>query len=439
MIRLRICLLSPEHILEKEIPILKERFHQLTLDFLFYSSIFKIPELLSGKQMNYDALFFLGRTTLNYVASKLTPTIPWYVIPRNNASIVQLLFSLSLTSHNIYEIITDAPKKELDIIYDSYRQANIDPSKLKIISAPKYEFNELLYDNLITYYKQCQKQYDNYTCITIYSDVYQYLKKKNFPIIFSCASLADISNTIEKAHSAFLLQASRESQIVIIHIAIDEPNLYSPIANDEYQMAIENLNVAKCIYSFARKIQGALFPIKDTEYLLFSTRSIIEHQTNKFKDFSLIDIVKKKTAKTISMGIGLGKTALEAKKNARTGIKKAQKNGGNQIFLVYDENTIRGPYPTIRESPSPIICERFSTLSRETGISSFTLSQIHKLLTEKDSHECTVSELSDYLHISTRAVNRIILKLLDTNHCYEVGKKYHHKAGRPSRILQFDF
>ena len=235
------------------------------------------------------------------------------------------------------------------------------------------------------------------------------------------------------------MQSSRESQIVIIHIAIDEPNNYSPIADDEYQIAIENLNVAKLIYAFAKKIQGALFPIKNTEFLLFSTRTIIEHETNKFKEFSLMDAVKKNTAKTISVGIGLGTTVFKSKKNSYAGLKKAQANGGNQIFVVYDENTIRGPFPSKKVHPTPIMNDRFSSLSSETGISSFTLSQIHKLLTEKGSHECTVNELSDYLHISTRAVNRIILKLIDTHHCYEIGKKYHRKAGRPSRILQFDF
>lgn len=436
---MRICLLSPENVLERKISILKDRFCQLTLDFLFYPSIFTIPKLLSGKQRNYDALIFLGKTTLNYVSSKLTPTIPWYVVPRSSASIVQLLFSLSLSSYNIYELISDAPQDELNIIYDSYKQTFASPFTPKIIKAPEYVFNELFYDNLVNYYMQCQKQYDNYTCITIYSDVYQRLKDKNFPIVFSCASLTDISNTIEKAHSAFLLQSSRESQIVIIHIAIDEPNNYSPIADDEYQIAIENLNIAKLIYAFAKKIQGALFPIKNTEFLLFSTRTIIEHETNKFKEFSLMDAVKKNTAKTISVGIGLGTTVFKSKKNSYAGLKKAQANGGNQIFVVYDENTIRGPFPSKKVHPTPIMNDRFSSLSSETGISSFTLSQIHKLLTEKGSHECTVNELSDYLHISTRAVNRIILKLIDTHHCYEIGKKYHRKAGRPSRILQFNF
>ena len=433
---MRRALLVPEKMLSTEITLLKEKFPELLLDFIFYSSVFKIPNIFSGQQKEYDAVLFFGKTTLNYVASKLTPTIPWYVIPRDTASLLQLLFKISLTGYNLYRLVTDMPENELTIIKDAYSESNIPLQKLTLIQPPTFIFDEVFYNHLTDFYINDYKHNTNSTYITIYSDVYKKLQNRGIPILFASSSLTDISNSIEKAHTNFLLHASRESQIIIIHAAIDELNTFSPIIEDEYQMAMENLNIAKYIYSFARKIQGAVFAIRETEYLIFSTRSIVEHQTNKFNDFTLAHDVKKHTARTLSIGLGFGKTATEAKNHAYIGLKRSQESGGNQIFLVYDKNTIRGPLNTPPKL-DPIIYDHFQEISSRVGISPFTLSQIHKLLTERGIQECTVAQLSDYLQISKRAVNRIVLKLLDNNYCIEIGRQYHHKAGRPSRILKF--
>ena len=103
------------------------------------------------------------------------------------------------------------------------------------------------------FYYTCHQLDKDTTCITIYSDVYRQLKTEHVPIHYQICSLSDIYRGIEKAHSNFLLQISRESQLVIMYIVIDEANEYSPLASDEYQMTLEMLQVSKYIYIFAKK------------------------------------------------------------------------------------------------------------------------------------------------------------------------------------------
>ncbi|KMO85631.1 hypothetical protein AB840_12560 [Megasphaera cerevisiae DSM 20462] len=429
-------LLVPKNMLIEEIPILKKRFSFISMHFFPYSSVFNIPSLLAGKQKELDYLLFFGKTTMNYTTSKITPTIPWDIIPRTNASLLQLLFKAALNGHNVYKIATDIPMSEREILHDAYQEAGIDSSKITITYAPPYTFDETFSSHMKEYYYRCRQQQKDVTCITIFSDVYRQLKAEHFPILFLFTSLPDICNSIQKTHADFLLQASRESQLVIIYAAIDEINDYSPLTADEYQMTLENLNVAKYIYAFAQKIQGAVFPVTEREFLIFSTRSIIENKTDKFHRFSLIEEIQKNTASTISVGIGFGKTALEAKHHARIGVKRAWKSGGNQLFLVYDKNTVRGPINPASD-PSLNISDHFLSISSKTGISAFTLGQIHKIITEHGKNEFTASEISDLLNISARSISRTILKLMDAGYCFEVGRKFQHQGGRPSRILRF--
>ncbi len=433
---MRLGIFIPEICLTEKLSLLQKKYPEITLRIFPYSSIFTIPSLLYNTQKDFDALLFFGKTALAYTASRVTPSIPWEVIPRTNATFSLILFKALLNKNNIYTIATDLHPSEKQLLCNTYTEAGIDLYDMQIFTAPQFTFDESFVDNMITWYYACLKKNPDITYITMYSDVYYQLQSKNYPVIFCGSAYADICMSIEKVHSAFLLQASRESQLVIIYISIDEANIYSPLSNDEYQQILEMLTVAKYIHMFAQKIQGAVLPITEKDFLIFSTRSIVESQTNKFHNFSLVEDIDKNTASTISIGIGFGKTAMEAKKHAKIGVQKAQHCGGNQLYLVYDQHTIRGPFSKSSEKPL-YISDRFISIAVKTGISAFTLASIHKIIAEQGKSEFTTAEIANLLNVSVRSINRTIVKLIDAGYCQEIGRKFQHKGGRPSRILSF--
>ena len=57
-------------------------------------------------------------------------------------------------------------------------------------------------------------------------------------------------------------------------------------------------------------------------YLLFSTKNILETQTNYFKDIKLLHNISENSLNIISMGIGYGDTVQDAKYNATLGMEK---------------------------------------------------------------------------------------------------------------------
>lgn len=433
---MRLGLLVPAGHLEKDIPILKEKFNYILIDILVYSSVSQIPKILSEKQRYLDYLLFLGKTTVEYTATKITPIIPWEVIPRTSSTLFMSLLKAQLAGNTITNLITDLHPNERSILNNAYKELGIKFSTVSIHYAPPFTFDETFIKQMKNFYFHYHQQYPTATCLTIYSDIARALSFLSFPIQYYCSGLSDICNSIEKAHTNFLLQVSRESQLVIIHIIVDEASEYSPLLTDEYQATLELLTVAKYIYIFTKKIQGAVSQISDKEFLIFSTRAILKNQTDQFYNFSLIDDIHTHTASTISIGIGFGKTAQEAKYHAKTGVKKAQKSKESKIFLIYDQDTIRS-ITTNKKTTSPDIPDQFLSISTKTGISAFTLGQIHQLINEQGKAEFTPTELASYLQVSLRSVNRTILKLLDTGYCFEIGRKFQPKGGRPSRILRF--
>lgn len=139
---MRLGLLVPEGTLTKELPIILQKYSYISIEVIFYSSVFHVPSLLQGKQKHLNCLLFFGKTTMEYTASKITPTIPWEVIPRTNATLLMVLLKASLMGDNIYKLATDLHINEKKMLHDSYQEANIDLSAVSVTYAPPFTFDE---------------------------------------------------------------------------------------------------------------------------------------------------------------------------------------------------------------------------------------------------------------------------------------------------------
>ncbi|HZW49899.1 MAG TPA: hypothetical protein VFF80_07215 [Bacillota bacterium] len=85
--------------------------------------------------------------------------------------------------------------------------------------------------------------------------------------------------------------------------------------------------------------------------------------------FTLLDNVKENANSTVSIGIGYGNTALEAKVNALSGTEKAEKSGGDNAFLLCSNDKIIGPVYGIRgkKISDKKIDDKFLKLSKKVG------------------------------------------------------------------------
>ena len=212
--------------------------------------------------------------------------------------------------------------------------------------------------------------------------------------------------------------------------------------DDEYQYIIDRTNVTRQIYIFAQHIKAAVVEIGVREFLLFSTKYLLESVTKNFENIDIMQTVKTHTASTISLGIGYGNTAQEAKASANLGMKRASSLGGDTVFIVYGKNKIIGPLRFRNHQPllsaRPKIDEKFLAISDKTEISVKTIFQLHSILKQQGKNQFTSSELAELMDVTLRTMNRIIVKLIQHEFCFEVGKRSLGKNGRPSRIVEIN-
>jgi hypothetical protein len=201
------------------------------------------------------------------------------------------------------------------------------------------------------------------------------------------------------------------------------------------------VKVSEEVYKFAQKIQAAVVETGLHNYLLFSTKKIFEAATSDAASISLLNDVKINSAYTVSIGVGYGKTAREAKHNASLGLNKALLKGGNQAFLVSDGDFSNPIYPSGVEKyeAGAISDPLFLTISNNTGISINNIYKLYCIMSKTKKNCFTSDEIADELGNTRRSVNRMLEKLERAGYAKVEGTRMIKSSGRPSRIIKLIF
>jgi hypothetical protein len=430
----------PIEIADKIMPILKEEFSQIEPVPYIYKSFTEIPALIKYQQNKLNALLFAGKTAMAYTEKYVTPTIPWEYPARNGSALLQVLLQISLSNeYSISRLSMDLFDKRQ--WQETCMELGTNYLNAEIFYVPDHPDEGNYVDLVYQFHEQNYIYKKASCCITAFYAVHQRLKAKNIPCYFLRPTGSTIRQALHKIQLHHLVQISQQSQIAALYIQIDRPNEYSLFNDDEYQYIIDRTNVTRQIYIFAQHIKAAVVEVSVQEYLLFSTKYLLESVTNNFENIEILPSVKNHTASTISLGIGYGATAQEAKASARLGMRRASGLGGDAAFIVYDKKNIIGPIRRPNSQLSPDldtkIDKKFLDISDKTMISVTTIFQLHSIIKHQGKNQFTSTELAELLKVSPRTVNRMITKLVQHNYCFEVGKRSPDKGGRPKRIIQF--
>jgi len=275
-------------------------------------------------------------------------------------------------------------------------------------------------------------------CITALQAVYDELRLYSIPCLLLEPTANVIRETLYKLQLKYLVKVSQQSQLVAICVQIDTLNELSLLADDEYQAALNRTKVSEQVYLFAQRIQAAVIETSEKKYLLFTTAHLLENETNNVKSIDLLYAVQINTSSTVSVGIGYGKTANEAKIGANRGMLHASKKGGNLAFIVYDGKKTIGPLTNIassKEKADHVIDEKFLRISEKVGVSINTVFKLFCIIEQYGKNEFTIKELSPLFGVTTRTMNRIVEKFEAKGYCKLIGKRIIGNAGRPSRII----
>lgn len=438
-----ICIIGHSRHIDKIKEVIKDYFPDISATSIVLTNMAgfnKTIKYLKEHEDDIDGVLFTGKIPYDIMNHAMHSHNPWTYIEHNRSQLQRTLLELSFEkNYDFLNISIDSLDEST--VNNAYKEIGIDKSRLRAFFSEMTIFQATFLDDLLTFHIKNYKENGVSFCITGVSKIYESLQKEKIPSVLLVPTEDTLKQTIHLLKQKMGSGSRNDSQIIVIAVEIDLKSEYTLTNENEYQMMLEKTKVTEEIYRFAQRIQAAVIEEGSRNYLLFTTKRLIEFETKNMQQISLLSFIEKNTINTISVGIGYGTTAREAKYHALLGMNKATKIDSNYAYVVYSPNNIeRLKSPLQSENNTTEIFDiTYKIISDKTGIS---INTIYKLRCIKDIAKkdyFTSSELAKEFGNSLRSMNRIIEKLEIAGYVEIVGKKIVKDAGRPSRILKLLF
>lgn len=435
---MKVALLAPDSIASKVEPIVKTQMDSIELKIYIYNDYIEVLDILNKIQSKYDGIMFAGIISYYLAKQNIKEEVMWEYFQLHESSLLNALFQAQYFNENIKDLSIDTySKSNLKQIFDMVG-VNLNDTNIKL-----YELNLENYRNLneeaLEFHKKNLKENKNVCIVTALSKVNNELKNMNIKNYMAIPTESVIMDSFERLYLKYTAKVNKNSQLVSMFIGIDLPSEYSLISKNEYYYIREKNKVSDIVYEFGRDIEATIVEVSFNTYLLFTTKEIIERKTNNFKEISILDWISQKSLHIVSIGIGYGKTAIEAKYNSNIAMIKAKKYDENTAYVVYEDGISVGPINNVKRKKKEKIDEKILEIATKTNLNINKILKIYNVV-DKYKIDCfTTSELSKYCGISIRSTNRMLNRLEECNYIDIVGKQFPDGAGRPKRIMKFKF
>lgn len=419
--------------------VIKNKFDQIEGVPLDIQDLIQIPttaQYLKEHMDEIDGIIFTGKTIYDIMNHAMHSHNPWVFLENDESQLQRILLTaVHKNGMKINNISIDSyTRKTIDQIYSDF---GLSSDEYTAIISDVDIFQDTFLEDLYQFHKENCERHPDFIAITGISSVYKRLQAEGIPSMLLTPNKNAIQTTLHNLLEKIDYQDMAVSQIVVVSMEIDTSSEYDMSSENEYSLMLRKTRITEEVYKFAQRIQAAVVET-GKNYLLFTTKQIVEFETKNLRELAVLSAIKEKTKNTVSVGIGFGITAREAKANAVLGKDKSLKMGGNQCFVVYDRKHMERITQVDKASTSSIspIDLSFKDISEKTGVSINNIYQLKCVMDIYKKDTFTSLELSEEFGNSLRSMNRIIEKLETAGYVEVVGKKIVGKAGRPSRILR---
>lgn len=384
---------------------------------------------------DYDGVIFTGKILFDIMNHSMHSHNPWVYLKNDESQLQRILLEAHLKHiFDITKFSIDSYSEET--VHGILAGFGLEPGQYQIEASQIDIFNETLLDDLKQFHIVYHRNHPQSFAITGISNVYKSLQANAIPCMLLQSNENAVKNTLHELLDKIKYADMSVSQIVVISIEIDISDEYDLTSENEYSLMLQKTRITEEVYKFAQRIQAAVVE-SEKNYLLFTTKQIVEHETNHLRELPILRAMKKKVNSTVSIGIGFGITAREAKSNALKGKDKALKMGGDQCFVVHDKKQMERITPLDRApDPSTQLNTRFKDIAENSGVSANNIYQLKCIMDIYKKDTFTGTELCSEFGNTLRSMNRLLEKLEQAGYVEVIGKKIVGKAGRPSRIIK---
>lgn len=436
---MRISFILPPLVFDYKIQsILEDEFPKINYNMMYYKDFSDVPALVKSAQEKSDAIIFGGTVPYEYACKAVVQNRYWAYIPRAGSTILCALLNAVKAGWNINRLSFDTYSCEL--LKEVYEEIGYFDEQSRFITFKGDFLSPQYVQEAFAHHKNNIRSKKADGCITSLSYTYQLLKKEHIPAILVSPTRNVIREQLHYTQQLYLAKEAAKGYISVLYVSIGFPPEHSVIMENDERFMLEKMNIVKQIYKYAGQLQGTVVEVSLRDYILFTTKDIIELETKQYQVFHLLNWSAKESIYPISIGIGHGESVAEAKKNAVSAMLRAQKHGQSAAYVLMPNNKYIGPLmPESSDTSNTQIDSKFNRIAEKTGLSVNSIYNLYCFIQDQPREGYTSQELAEGLQLSKRSMDRILQKLDSHGYVQLMGTHIIGKSGRPSRVLKIKF
>ena len=398
---IKLAILTPKNSSEK----IKNSLKEITCEikYIFYNNLYDLEELYLKNAQKYDGIITSGPIGYEIIKNSVELFTPLYHFDISKGDLYKYLFN----------ILKENPKIDFSRVYIDF----ISPEKkeywFKDIFKKEEEpifyqinfSNKNLYETLKNNYINLKKEKKIDIVLTRISNMVNFLKSEKISFDFLFPSEENIKNTVLEVIKDIKILKSEKKQIIFGKLLFDKISI----------------DIEEEIHSISKNCIIKILD-KNIEILML------------YEDFINSNIalnLKKKFRNNFISGWGKGNNINEARHNAEKSYIKNKETNTEVIYLVSTNSEIILSEINAKKKKNIEIIEKLKKLN-------ITKQNSEKLIELfKNQEKVSCANLANYLNISERTANRLLLKLEENS--LAISNLIKINRGRPKKIYTFSF
>ena len=398
---IKVAILTPKNSSEK----IKNSLKEITCEikYIFYNNLYDLEELYLKNAQKYDGIITSGPIGYEIIKNSVELFTPLYHFDISKGDLYKYLFN----------ILKENPKIDFSRVYIDF----ISPEKkeywFKDIFKKEEEpifyqinfSNKNLYETLKNNYINLKKEKKIDIVLTRISNMVNFLKSEKISFDFLFPSEENIKNTVLEVIKDIKILKSEKKQIIFGKLLFDKISI----------------DIEEEIHSISKNCIIKILD-KNIEILML------------YEDFINSNIalnLKKKFRNNFLSGWGKGNNINEARHNAEKSYIKNKETNTEVIYLVSTNSETILSEINAKKKKNIEIIEKLKKLN-------ITKQNSEKLIELfKNQEKVSCANLADYLNISERTANRLLLKLEENS--LAISNLIKINRGRPKKIYTFSF
>lgn len=398
---IKLAILTPKNSSEK----IKNSLKEITCEikYIFYNNLYDLEELYLKNAQKYDGIITSGPIGYEIIKNSVELFTPLYHFDISKGDLYKYLFN----------ILKENPKIDFSRVYIDF----ISPEKkeywFKDIFKKEEEpifyqinfSNKNLYETLKNNYINLKKEKKIDIVLTRISNMVNFLKSEKISFDFLFPSEENIKNTVLEVIKDIKILKSEKKQIIFGKLLFDKISI----------------DIEEEIHSISKNCIIKILD-KNIEILML------------YEDFINSNIalnLKKKFRNNFLSGWGKGNNINEARHNAEKSYIKNKETNTEIIYLVSTNSEIILSEINAKKKKNIEIIEKL----KELNITKQNSEKLIELFKNQEKVSC--ANLANYLNISERTANRLLLKLEENS--LAISNLIKINRGRPKKIYTFSF